>query len=456
MRTFSINTLGCKVNQYESQQIRRFLEQIGLRQVPTTQEPDFVVVNTCCVTHTASARSRQCIGKAQRLNPDTAVVICGCLPKLKTDELKISTKNTYVVGKKGDITATLSRLITRSSGSKVAQDKHTSIKAQNHHKIKDKSNLSGHILPSLKTFKGHTRAFLKVQDGCDGFCSYCIIPQTRPVVQSRDAEKIIAEAQQLVKSGHREIVVTGIFLGAFGQNTVRRQKWPNGQNEKLPELLERLARVPNLPRIRLSSLEPADVTERLLNTFCNFPNIMPHLHLSVQSGSDSILKKMARQYRVNEFIDKVEMVKDRLDTPAITTDIIVGFPGETDEDFQKTIDLTRQVGFAKMHIFTFSPRKGTVAASMQDIVPGKIIKRRSQILRDLDKKLGYQFRQQFTGRTANVLIEQCSAGTATGRSERYFRVHIEDSKGKFRNNDIVQAELIENTSDAAIARSITG
>ena len=298
-----------------------------------------------------------------------------------------------------------------------------------------------------------TRAFLKVQDGCDGCCSYCIIPKCRPIVCSKDPQDVLTEAQQLVNSGHKEIVLTGIFLGAYGQPTVLRKKWPNCQNDKLAELLEKLAKIPNLARIRLSSLEPADITAKLLDCFTNYPNIMPHLHLSLQSGSDNVLKKMARQYRADDFLEKVELIKSKLDRPAITCDLIVGFPTETEEDFEKTARIAKQTGFAKMHVFAFSPRPGTPAANFNPKVEPKIIKQRSKILRTLDTELGFQFRQEFIGQEDEILIE--SVGDfCIGRSKRYFYVQIENFSGKFTRNHLVKVNLLQNTDKLITAEPL--
>jgi threonylcarbamoyladenosine tRNA methylthiotransferase MtaB len=505
MRTFSINTLGCKVNQYEGQQIRELLEHRGLRQAEWPHEPDLVVVHTCCVTHTASAKSRQCIRKVLRLNPQSLVFVSGCLPAAQIGELSCFGENVHLVRNPNDLATTL----THWTQSKP----NTSIKAKSGHKIKHKNEpaseserfdtltvLSGvEGLPPLTSFKQQTRAFLKVQDGCDGYCSYCIVPKTRPVVHSKPAETALLEAQALVKSGHREIVVSGVFLVAYGQKSVRRKNWPDHRNDNLADLLDRMAQIPGLARIRLSSLEPADVTERLLDTFCKHRNIMPHLHLALQSGSDAVLKRMCRQYRISEFRKKIESIKIRLDRPAITTDIIVGFPGETDADFEQTLDLARSVGFAKMHVFPFSARRGTPAASMQDTVEKTVMKRRSEILLDLDVELGLRYRQQFIGETAEILIETRDDGREEertmdesalvsrpssliprlcGRSERYFKVYIEFdcrlwrgrpglaprwlmasgreqgqdalATSKIENNEIVRVTLAKNRQDGMV------
>ena len=441
MKTFSINTLGCKVNQYESQQIRQLLEQFGLIKAETAAKSDLVVINTCCVTHTASAKSRQKIRKAQKLSPDAVIIVSGCLPTVQIDELSNPGKNVHLIHNRDSLPATLAQIIgvkTDSSGFESPQ----SCKINRANKPK---------LPLLTHFRGHTRAFLKIQGGCDGYCSYCIVPKTRPFVHSKPPETVLEEAQALVKAGHKEIVITGIFLGAYGEKSVRRKTWPSQQNEQLAEILDKMAKIPNLARIRLSSLEPGDVTPRLLDTFSQNRNIMPHLHLSLQSGSNSILKRMGRQYTTDEFMDKVETIKSRLDRPAITTDIIVGFPGETDDDFEKTINLAGVVGFAKMHIFSFSPRKGTLAATMQDTVDNRVIKKRVQVLCDLNNELASKFREQFIGETASILTEN-SDQQSCGRSERYFMVYLEKEAKKTGKNQLIRVKLIRNAENGLIGK----
>lgn len=451
MKTFSINTLGCKVNQYESQQIRELLEQLGLHKVIPPEQPDLLVVNTCCVTHTASAKSRQHITRARKQNPNAPVIVSGCLPTVQTGELGIPAENVHLIANRTNLGPTLSRIAGRNTASSVPRKAqscpNTTIKAKNGCKIKYKSDVNNQSkLPLLTSFKGHTRAFLKVQDGCDGYCSYCIVPKARPFVRSKPADQALREAQTLVESGHREIVVTGIFLGAYGQETVRRKNWPDRRNDDLADLLDKMAEIPSMGRIRLSSLEPADVTPRLIETLSGHRNIMPHLHLPLQSGSDNILKKMCRQYRVGQFRDKVELLKSCLDRPAITTDIIVGFPGETDADFEQTVELAKKVGFAKMHVFCFSPRKGTAAAGMEGTVDSKVVRQRSEILHDLDIELGLKYRRQFVGETAEILLESDN-GRICGRSERYFMVDLKNSDEKLQKNHFVKAKLIENHKD---------
>ncbi len=450
MRTFAINTIGCKVNQYESQQIRELLERLGLNQVETsTSKADLVVINTCCVTLSASAKSRKCIRKAQKLSPDAIIVVCGCLPAVQTGELNSPDKNIHLISHRETLAATLSQIANNGKvaalNSKSSHSyQNTIIKAENSSKIKLKNKLTElPKLAQLTLFKGHTRAFLKIQDGCDGCCSYCIIPKARPFVHSKPAETVIEEAQALVEAGHKEIVVTGIFVGAYGQKSVRRKNWANQQNDKLANLLDKMGEIPNLARIRVSSLEPGDVTLRLLDTFYRHRKIMPHLHLSLQSGSNAVLKKMCRQYSADEFKDKIKFIKSRLDRPAITADVIVGFPGETDADFEATVELAKEAGFAKMHVFSFSKRAGTAAAGMQDAVNNRVIKERSRILLDLDAELGYKFRQQFVGEKAEILMEN----DEKGRSERYFMVRLENSGKKPQKGELVTVRLVKNSKN---------
>ncbi|MGE5293917.1 MAG: MiaB/RimO family radical SAM methylthiotransferase, partial [Solirubrobacterales bacterium] len=338
--SFSILTLGCKVNQYESQQIRQLLEGAGLRQVDPADSPQLVVINTCTVTHTASAKSRHLLHQVQKQNPQ-AVVICGCLPSVQTDELTATGENVHVVKDRCELAATLCRLVrtestTPDSNCPVHPDTHA-IRPENDAKVKSKNDLAlSQDLPALTSFQGQTRAFLKVQDGCDAFCSYCIIPTARPQVRFKKLDEILAEAASLVTAGHKEIVLTGVHIGAYGQTTARRRHWPTIENPHLPDLLDQVAQIPGLARIRLSSLDPADVTPHLMDVFAAHHNLLPHLHLSLQSDSDAVLRRMARPYTADEFRARVALVRSRLDRPALTTDIIVGFPGETDAEFDET------------------------------------------------------------------------------------------------------------------------
>ncbi len=461
LKTFSILTLGCKVAQYETQQIRQFLESSGLTEVEPAQQPQLVVINTCCVTCAASAKSRLLVHQAQKHHP-RVVVICGCLPAVQTDELSVTGENVHVIKDRCDLAAALSRLVNAESTAPHSEDPEqasdTAIRPQNVPKVKGKKDLyPPEELPLLTSFRHHTRAFLKIQDGCDAFCTYCIIPKARPDVRGKMPDDVLTEATALVAAGHKEIVITGVHIGAYGQETVRRRHWQSQENPHLPALLDKVAQIPGLARIRLSSLDPADVTPALLDVFCAHSNLMPHLHLSLQSGSDTVLRRMARPYRSDDFRAKVALIHGRLDRPAITTDIIVGFPAETDAEFEQTVALAEEVAFAKMHVFAFSARKGTAAAKMQPQLPPQVKKERSRLLRDLDRDLQSRFRAQFLGETAQVLIESTN-GHPTGRAERYFPVQVVVDKSdkshqshRSYENEILPVRLEKNAASAVLA-----
>ncbi|RKY08993.1 MAG: tRNA (N(6)-L-threonylcarbamoyladenosine(37)-C(2))-methylthiotransferase MtaB [Planctomycetota bacterium] len=439
MKTFAVQTLGCKVNQYESQQIRQILEQFGLTAAEPAQQPDLVVVNTCCVTHTASSKSRQSIRKVQKAHPRSTVIVTGCLPAGPDNEAKTPDSD-IIVRDKRTLPLILEQLSKKQPFS-LNNANHS--KPRNHSKIKDKNpnlthpsaqkhlkniSTSADSLPVLTRFAGQTRAFLKVQDGCDAYCTYCIIPKIRMVICNKPVKTVLKEAKNLIRAGHKEIILTGIFLGAYDQKTARRKKWNPAKLDSLAELVDKIADLENMERLRLSSLEPLDVTDRLLEVMNTRDNIAPHLHLSLQSGSPNILKKMARQYTIDDFLRVVEKVKKAFDRPAITTDIIVGFPGETDEDFQQTIKIAKQVGFSKIHTFSFSVRKNTPAEKMAKLfgtISPQEIKRRSSALQAVDAELQDQYRQSCAGITEQILIEKTNP--PRGRGGRYFMVDLSDT-----------------------------
>ncbi len=460
MKTFLIQTLGCKVNQYESRQIHQVLEQAGLKPARPGSGADIIVVNTCCVTHIASAKSRQAISREYGKNPDALLIITGCLPVGQDNELNSWAEKCLIVKEKETLPEILKKILSdRNCNDRI----NISNKPLNTCKIKDKTENTAQIipvmasetaagktldrnmstLPILTSYAGQTRAFLKVQDGCDAYCTYCIIPKIRTRVCNKDVKTVLLEAQNLITAGHKEIVLTGIFLGAYGQTTAKRKRSDPALRNSLAELVQQVAVLPGLARLRLSSLEPADVTDRLLEVFKTQPTLAPHLHLSLQSGSARILRRMARQYTIEHFMDIIGRIMATLDRPAITTDIIVGFPGETDDDFEQTMEIARRVGFAKIHVFSFSARKNTPAAKMEPKIPPAIIHQRSERLQALDKELQAQFRRQFIGRQVEVLVE--NTRPPKGRCERYFMVNLSEYAGasKFRKGQIVRLTLTQ-------------
>ena len=448
MKTFTVHTLGCKVNQYESQQVRQICEQAGLS--AAARDADVVVVNTCCVTHVASAKSRQAVARLCRKHPSARIVVAGCLPVGQEAELAGLPENCLVVKDKKELPNVLNTLLQD-----FTHGRQTDSKPLNHCEIKDK-NESQKVSESvknvsqsasndtlLKAYKGQTRAFLKVQDGCDAYCTYCIIPKIRTEVCSKAINAVLVEAANLVAAGHKEIVLTGIFLGAYGQSTARRKHWDPAKRDSLAELVAQVSSIPGLTRLRLSSLEPADVTDRLLEVFQSQSNIMPHLHLPLQSGAPDILRRMARQYKLEDFLEVINRVKAALDRPAITTDIIVGFPGETEDHFQQTMDIARRVQFAKIHVFSFSSRKNTPAARLEPKVPAAVIRDRSERLQALDRQLQDNFCRQFIGQEVTVVVE--STRPPHGRCERYFQVDLSahPDAATFKKGQLVRTTLTE-------------
>ncbi|MEJ5258892.1 MAG: tRNA (N(6)-L-threonylcarbamoyladenosine(37)-C(2))-methylthiotransferase MtaB [Anaerohalosphaeraceae bacterium] len=422
MKHFIIHTLGCKVNQYESCQIEQWLRSHGVCPAPSGSPADLVIVNTCCITQTAASKSRQAVRKLHKQNPSALLILTGCLSAATAEETADLPKTAVWAADKHQLLDIL-RSLSDSSEDRVSNG---ISKTPFSYKIKHKNDLDIQQFPDcdpfgpLNSFSGQTRAFLKIQDGCDVFCTYCIVPKIRKKLWSKPTDVILREAEDLLAAGHKEIVLTGIFLGAWGRSTARRKHWKPDEPNPLVSLLKQILKLPNLIRLRLSSLEPADVTDELIEVYQQYPNLVPHLHLPLQSGSDRILKRMARQYTSEEYLNICRKLQERLDRPAITTDIIVGFPGETEEDFEKTVEVCRQVGFAKMHIFPFSPRRGTAAARMKPPVPAGVIRRRAEKLQKLDKELQEKFRRQFIGQTVRVILEQTNP--PAGRCDRYFMV----------------------------------
>src|SRR5262245_32641376 len=349
--TCRLVTLGCKVNQYETQYVKEALEANGYREAGAGEPADLCVVNTCTVTGEGDAKSRQAVRRLAQANPRAAIVVMGCY----------ATRDPEAVGRLPGVV-------------KVVTDKA---------RLAEELRPFGvtHLPRGIARFDGHRRAFVKVQDGCLLNCTYCIIPRVRPVVRSRTLDEIADEVQTLVASGCREIVLTGIHLGHYGIDLSRGR--PKEQWCRLWHLLDRLDRLPGDFRVRLSSLEAAEVRGEFVEALARSPRLCPHLHLCLQSGSDRVLARMRRRYRVAGFLERCRRLRAALDHPAFTTDVIVGFPGETEADFAATCRVVREVGFAKVHIFPYSPRQGTPAADFPDRVPPPVVAERRARLQEL-------------------------------------------------------------------------
>lgn len=441
MRTFFIQTLGCRVNHYEAEQMAALLRHRGLVEATDASSADLRIVHTCSVTTEAAAKSRQAVRRAVRgrslsvwedrqadgRRPQARTIVTGCWAVSNPSDASAIDGVAAVIGHGDDLARGLHRLIDA------------------HHPVTPPVGPS-FALPLLgDTRAAHQRAFLKVQDGCDAHCTYCIIPTLRPALWSKPVDECVEEARRLVEAGHREVVLTGIFLGAFGQRTALRRRQIEAPNH-LAALVEALCtRVPGLLRLRLSSLEPGDMTPDLVRALSDHRQVVPHFHLPLQSGSDRILRRMNRQYRRDDFLRMVDRVRAAFDRPALTTDIIVAFPGESEQDFGQTLDLVDRVGFIHVHAFGFSPRPGTAAARwIEHAVAPPVASRRIAMLMERATRHSLEFRRQFIGRTVQILVERPKHPTLRfGRCERYFDVEVDDAGLRAGDLVTVRIEAVE-------------
>ena len=472
MTSFAVVTLGCKVNHYESLQVEQFLGTLGYSRT-TPDAADVIILNTCSVTSAAGAKSRNllrryCRPRSSGRTPLTIAI--GCWAASDTAAAQSIIGPSLVLTHQDDLHSRLLQLLTPNppEGSVTILPQPTA------------GNAPGtRSLPLLSAHQPNTqRAILKVQDGCDAHCTYCIIPRLRPVLWHKPIDQTIQEASALVTAGHSEIVLTGVFLGAYGHNTAIRGR-QFAISHSLSLLIDALCtRVPGLHRLRLSSLEPGDLTPDLLRTLAAHPQIMPHFHLPLQSGSDAILRRMNRQYASGDYLKTIQNLRDRFDRPAFTTDVIVGFPGETDDLFAQTLDLIRQVGFLHIHAFPFSPRQGTAAARWKkQFIHSQTITDRMHQLQQLSLSQSFTYRQQFLNQTAEILVERPSgpdgpndqAPSSTrhqapstdlalrhGRCERYFTIHFDPPSGDpDLTGRLVRLKITRATPDRTFGEFVT-
>lgn len=385
MKKAALHNLGCKVNAYETEAMQHLLEEAGYEIVPFTQKADVYVINTCSVTNMADRKSRQMLHKAKKNNPDSIVVAAGCYVQTSEKEVLNDLSVDIVIGndRKHDLVRLLDEYSLDSVNDTV-----------------DDINDGKHDFEELfiDQTKEHTRAFIKVQDGCNQFCSYCIIPYARGRVRSRRFENVIAEVERLAANGFKEIVLTGIHLSSYGVDFE--------EATGLLELIQAVNAVKGIERIRLGSLEPKIVTEHFASELSKLDKICPHFHLSLQSGCDATLKRMNRKYTTKEYERGCELLRKYFVHPAITTDVIVGFPGETEEEFEQTEAYLEHIHFYEMHIFKYSKRKGTRAAVMPDQIDEQIKAARSEKLIALGHDMSKEFRKFYIGKNEEVLFEE--------------------------------------------------
>ena len=387
MRKAAFHNLGCKVNSYETEAMQQLLEDAGYEIVPFREGADVYIINTCSVTNVADRKSRQMLHRAKKMNPSAAVVAVGCYVQAAGAELKKDEAVDLIVGnnQKKDLVQILDDYFADHENSGEILDIGHSQEYEELH---------------IRRIADHTRAFIKVQDGCNQFCSYCIIPYTRGRVRSRRPEDIEREVRGIAEAGYKEIVLTGIHLSSYGVD------FKDEQQENLLTLIKRLDQIPGIERLRLGSLEPRIVTREFAKELARLRTICPHFHLSLQSGCDATLKRMNRRYNAAEYQACCEILREEFDNPAITTDVIVGFPGETEEEFAETERFLKTIHFYEMHIFKYSRRAGTRAADMPDQVSEGTKSVRSDILLALEKQQSLEYRGRFLGTEEEILLEE--------------------------------------------------
>ncbi|MBR3769661.1 MAG: tRNA (N(6)-L-threonylcarbamoyladenosine(37)-C(2))-methylthiotransferase MtaB [Lachnospiraceae bacterium] len=380
----ALHNLGCKVNAYETEVMQQMLEEAGYEIVSFSEYADVYVINTCSVTNMADRKSRQMLHKAKKQNPDAVIVGAGCYVQTKEAQALVDESINIVIGNNKK-----SELVNLLEEYEKTQKKCSRVVDINHEKQDYEEMFLDHTAE-------HTRAFIKVQDGCNQFCSYCIIPFARGRVRSRKLEDVIQEVTKLAANGFKEVVLTGIHLSSYGVDT----------EDSLLHLIEEVHQVEGIERIRLGSLEPRIVTEEFAEKLSKMEKICPHFHLSLQSGCDATLVRMNRRYDTTEYKAGCDILRKYFEHPAITTDVIVGFPGETEEEFAVTRQYLEDIHFYEMHIFQYSKREGTKAAVMKEQVPEPVKKERSNVLLDLEKKMSDEFRKYYVNREVTALMEE--------------------------------------------------
>ena len=444
----AFHTLGCKVNHYETEALREAFVSHGAVSVPEDDPADVYIINTCTVTNIADRKSRQYIRRMKKVNPDALIVVTGCYAQTSPDEVASMPEVDIVVGngRKSRICGLVMEKLAERSG--IVSEESS---AQNY--IRGNADVYVHPRNELTDYEdmglvsssepGMTRAYIKIQEGCDRFCAYCLIPYARGPVRSRPPEEILREAAMLLDSGVREIVLTGINTALYGTE--------EGFGCGLADLLSMLDGLEGDFRVRLSSLEPTVVDKDNVEKIIRFRRLCHHLHLSVQNGSDKVLGSMNRHYTRDEYLEIVRAIREYDPLYGITTDIIVGFPGETEEDFADTLDIVRRAGFGKVHVFRYSPRKGTVGARLPDAVPEQDKKVRSDILEKLSGEVADDFIRRNMDAVHTVLIEEHRDNYATGYTDNYIRVYIEDENTQLLPGTFLNVKLTDIYQDGCLA-----
>ena len=397
---FSIITFGCKVNSYESEFMKETLLKAHYEYEEDYKQSDIVIINTCSVTNTADNKSKKMIRSVRRVNPLCILMVCGCTAENKRETLN-DLDIDILIGNKDK-----SKIVEILTNYQKNHDKYIKFYNTRHLEFENMC---------VKEFNDLTRAFVKIEDGCNNYCAYCIIPYVRGSVRSKKMSDVLEEVNELVKMGHREIVLTGINTGAYGQET---------NSYDLTDLIEELSKIELLERIRVSSIEMTEITDKFINELAINPKLCGHLHISLQSGSERILKLMNRKYTKKEYLDKINKIKNARPNINLTTDVIVGFPSETEEDLEECIAFCKEVGFSKIHVFPYSIREGTKAATMDNQIPNNIKKERARRLINIDKSLQLAYNEKFINQEVTVLIEEVNNNKSIGHTENFLKVVV--------------------------------
>lgn len=420
MKTVKLITMGCKVNQYDTQSMQETLLHNGYTVVEDTPRADLYLINTCTVTNAADQKARQVIRRALRENPDAKVLVTGCYAESDRGAIEQIPGVTCVFGnrEKADLQTYLDALDTEMPCLPTTPKTLLPLQPVQHDAVREHARFSSGVSSAGK----RTRALIKVQDGCSAFCTYCIIPYVRGRMTSRPLADIVEEARRLADNGIKEIVITGVHLGAYGLDT--------GRDKNIADILERIHGIEGIARIRFSSIEPMYFPDILAERMAALPKCMPHFHLPLQSGSDNILRRMRRRYTTAQFAHLVDKLRTLFtDDVGMTTDIMVGFPGETEADFETSLGFVEEIGFSQLHVFRYSPRKGTPAATYEDAVSPHVSAARSRAMIQLGERLGTAFRRRMLGKRAELLVEDSREGKTqhhlTGFTDNYLRVLVD-------------------------------
>ena len=428
MMKVAFYTLGCKVNQYETEAMEEMFKKRGYEIVSFEDKADIYIINTCTVTNLGDRKSRQFIRRAKKLNEDSIVAAVGCYSQIAPDEVEKIEGVDVIIGNTDK-----DKIVDICEEARKKNEKINVVKNIKYHKEFD--NLS------IEKIESRTRAYMKIQDGCNQFCSYCIIPYARGPIRSRRLEDILVEAERLAKAHFKEIILTGIHVASYGKDL---------KNINLLDVIENISKIEGIERIRLSSIEPTFIDKEFMEKVKANKKFCDHFHLSLQSGSNSVLKRMNRKYTTEEYKHIVELIRSYMPAAGITTDIIVGFPGETEEEFQETYDFVKTIGFSRIHVFKYSPRKGTPASQMDNQIHGSIKQARSEELIKLGNQLANSFMESFLGKTMEVLFEEEKDGYFEGYTTNYLRVKVKTSKDL--QGKILPVKIIDKKEDILVGK----